>query len=96
MSYDQIVSIDIKPGQTDAFEAAFAALKAKVAASETDTLAYRLYWVAGSEGSYRVIESYASKEAAHQHMKNPATRAEMRALGAFMAGPPTFEILEAC
>ena len=42
MSYDQIVSIDIKPGQADAFEAAFAALKAKVGASETDTLAYRV------------------------------------------------------
>jgi len=96
MSYDQIVSIDIKPGQADAFEAALAALKAKVEASETDTLAYRLFWVAGSEGSYRVIESYASKAAAEQHMMNPAIRTEMRALGALMAGPPTFEILEAC
>lgn len=96
MSYNQIVSIEVKAGQADAFEAAFAALKAKVEASEINTLEYRLFWVAGSEANYRVIESYTSKAAADLHMKNPATRAEMRALGAFMAGPPTFEILEAC
>jgi len=37
--YDQIVSVDIKPGQACAFGATFAALKPEVERAEKDTLA---------------------------------------------------------
>ena len=96
MSYDQMVGIEIKSGENKGFEAAFAALSVKVRASEADTLVYRLFRLEGSDTSYRVFESYTSKDAAAHHMKNPETRSEMRALGSFMAGPPSFEILEEC
>lgn len=96
MSYDQIVGIEIKPGQSAAFEAAFAALSVKVRASEPDTLVYRLFRLAGSETSYRVVESYRSKDALANHAKNPETRAEMRSLGPFMAGVLAIEVLEEC
>ena len=94
MSYDQMVAIEVKPGHSEQFEEAFKALSAKVADTEKDTLAYRLYRLTDSETGYRVFESYASEDAAKHHMKNPDTRDEMRALGACMAGAPQFEILE--
>jgi quinol monooxygenase YgiN len=96
MSFDQIVRIVIKPGTGAEFEAAFSALGDKVRATEPDTLVYRLYRVKDSEAEYRAIESYASEEAARLHMKHPELRDEMRVLGAFMAGPPSFEFLVEC
>lgn len=96
MSFDQIVAIEVLPGQNEAFEAAFAALSEKVRATEPDTLVYRLFRLKDSETSYRAIESYVSEEAGRLHIKNPETRTEMRALGTFMAGPPSFEFLVEC
>lgn len=96
MAFDQIVTLSVKPGDGAAFEAAFAALAAKVGASEPDTLDYRLYRVEGEADAYRVVESYTSRDGLAQHMKNPETRAEMAALGPFLAGAPKADILTFC
>lgn len=93
---NQIASIEIKPGTGPEFEAALAALSAKVKAHEPDTLVYSFYRVNGSDTSYRVFESYASKAAANHHMRNPETKSEMRALWQFMVAPPSIEVWEEC
>ncbi|MBA2933786.1 antibiotic biosynthesis monooxygenase [Sphingomonas sp. CGMCC 1.13654] len=96
MAFDQIVTLMVKPGEGAAFEAAFAALATKVGASEPDTLDYRLFRVEGEADAYRVVESYASRDALAQHMKNPETREHMAALGPFLAGAPATSILTLC
>lgn len=96
MPFDQIVTLKVKSGEGAGFEAAFTVLAAKVGASEQDTLDYRLFRVAGEEDAYRVIESYASKDALVRHRDNPETRVAMAALGPFLAAAPRVDVLAFC
>ena len=88
-----LVSVNITPGAGSAFEAAFAALAAKVRATEPGNKGYRLYSVKKAEDSYRFIEHYASPEAFQAHRDNQATKEEGNALRSFFADTPVIEIL---
>lgn len=94
MTFDQLVTITIRPGMDAEFEAAADKLAAGAKASEPGTLDYRLFRVRGKADTYMFIESYANEAALDLHRANPATQAHFKAVGACLAGRPVVEVIE--
>lgn len=88
-----IVTLDILPEKDADFRAIMEAMIADVRGNEPDTLLY--YLTREKEGGrYRMLEIYASADAAAAHSKRDTVRAQARAIGVCLAGPVAIEHLE--
>lgn len=88
-----IVTLDILPDKDAEFRAIMEVMIADVRANEPDTLLY--YLTREKEaGRYRMLEIYASAEAAVAHGKRDTVRTQARAIGACLAAPVAIEHLE--
>ena len=90
-----IATMKIKDGQSEAFEAAFSELTAKVKANEPGCFAYQLCKSRTDPHTYKVLELYASDEALKAHGQSEYFKAAGPALGATLAGRPEIEYLDA-
>lgn len=90
-----VATLQVQDGKGGQFEAAFADLAAKVKANEPGCLLYQLTRSRADANTYKVMEMYASDEAAKHHMGTEYFRAAGPALGACLAAPPAVEYLDA-
>ncbi|APW72110.1 MULTISPECIES: putative quinol monooxygenase [Sphingopyxis] len=88
-----IVTLDILPDKDAEFRSIIEAMIADVRANEPDTLLYCLTRDAEG-GRYRMLEIYASADAAVAHGKRETIRARARLIGPCLATPVTIEKLE--
>lgn len=88
-----IVTLDILAEKDADFLAIMKVMIADVRANEPDTLLYYLARDAEA-GRYRMMEIYASADAAAAHSKRETVRAQARAIGACLAAPVAIEKLE--
>lgn len=94
VTFDQIVTVTIKPGTEADFLAAAAGLAAGVAAGEPDTLEYRLYKVRDKADTFMFVESYTDEAALDTHRKNPETQKFFAVVGQCLAGRPVVDVVE--
>jgi quinol monooxygenase YgiN len=88
-----IVTLDILPDKDADFRAIMEAMIMDVRANEPGTLLYYLTRV-GEGSRYRMLEIYASADAAAAHSKRDTVREQARAIGACLAAPVIIERLE--
>lgn len=88
-----IVTLDILPDKDADFRAIMERMIADVRENEPETLLY--YLARDADGClYRMLEIYASADAAAAHGQRETIRAQARAIGACLAAPVTIEKLE--
>jgi len=90
-----IATIAVQDGKGSDFEAVFLELAAKVRANESGNLLYQLTKSRAEANTYKVMELYKDQESVDLHGKTDHFRELGRKMGAFMAGPPTIERLDA-
>ncbi|CAN5188733.1 putative quinol monooxygenase [soil metagenome] len=89
-----IATLRTKPGTQADFEAAFAALAAKVRSDEPGNKLYTLTRSQAEEGVYKVMEIYADADAVQAHRDSAHFKELGAALGPFMAGRAEVERLD--
>ncbi len=84
-----VVTLNVKDGEQEAFEAAAKDLIAQVKANEGGTLVYDLVKKKDSDTEYCFMEQYRDQAALDHHGKTDYFAAAMPKLGACLAGTPT-------
>ena len=90
-----IATIKVQDGKGPEFEAIFTELSGKVRANEAGNVLYQLTRSRTEANTYRVMELYKDQESVDLHGKTEYFRALGRQMGAFMAGPPAIELVDA-
>lgn len=90
-----IATITVKDGTGPDFEAVFLELTGKVRANEPGNLLYQLTRSRTEANTYKVMELYKDQESVDLHGKTDHFRELGRKMGAFMAGPPAIERVDA-
>jgi quinol monooxygenase YgiN len=92
--YSVIVTMTVRDGEREAFEAAMTQLASAVKASEPGALCYHVLRTRDRPSNFRVLEIYASKDAFKAHLGAPHTLAANPRVQALLAEPPKLEVLE--
>jgi len=90
-----IAKLRIKPGVNEAFEAAFRRFQQTVRSLEPGVVYFGLHRSQTDATAYTVMEQYRDGEAWAAHQQTPHYLAIPATFGAFMAGPPHIEVLDA-
>ena len=90
-----VATIKVQEGKGADFEAVFLELTGKVRANEPGNLLYQLTRSRTEATTYKVIELYKDQDAVTAHGGSEYFRDLGRKMGAFMAGRPEIEYLDA-
>lgn len=90
-----VATLKVQDGKGAEFEAVFLELAAKVRANEPGNLLYQLTRSRTDANTYKVMELYKDQDALTQHGGTDYFRDLGRQMGAFMAGRPEIEYLDA-
>jgi quinol monooxygenase YgiN len=90
-----VATLKVQEGKEAEFEAVFVELTAKVRANEPGNLLYQLTTTRSDPKVYKVIELYTDQDAVTAHGATDHFRELGRKMGAFMAGRPDIEYLDA-
>ncbi len=90
-----VATLKVQEGKQADFEGVFLELTAKVRSSEPGNLVYQLTKSRIDPTVYKVIELYRDQEAVSAHGSSEYFRELGRKMGAFMAGRPEIEHLDA-
>jgi len=90
-----IATLRVNEGQAEAFEDVFREVMVKVKAAEPGTLVYQLAKSRTDANLYKVVELYQDQAALDMHAKTDELRDMLRSLGAYLAGRPEIEHLDA-
>jgi quinol monooxygenase YgiN len=90
-----VATLKVQEGKQAEFEAVFLELTAKVRANESGNLLYQLTKSRTDPATYKVIELYKDQEAVSAHGASDYFRELGRKMGAFLAGRPDIEHLDA-
>jgi len=90
-----VATLKVREGKGADFEAVFLELAAKVRANEPGNLLYQLTKSRTDADTYKVIELYKDQDAVTAHGGSDHFRELGRKMGAFMAGRPEIEYLDA-
>ncbi len=94
MAIGVLVTIRIKDGANDAFEAVARELMAAVKANEPGTLVYQFCKSKADATTYTVMEVYADQDALDAHGKTEHFKRLGPQMGPSMAGRPELQYLE--
>jgi len=90
-----VATLKVQDGKNADFEAVFLELAAKVKANEVGNLAYQLTKSRADPNTYKVLELYKDQDALTAHGGTDYFKDLGRKMGAFMAGRPEVEYLDA-
>ncbi len=90
-----VATLKVQDGKQAEFEAVFLELTAKVRANEPGNLVYQLTKSRTDAATYKVIELYKDQDAVAAHGASDYFRELGRKMGAFLAGRPDIEHLDA-
>jgi len=90
-----VATLKVQDGKGSEFEAVFLELAAKVKANEPGNLAYQLTKSRAEPNTYKVLELYKNQDALTAHGGTDYFKDLGRKMGAFMAGRPEVEYLDA-
>ncbi len=90
-----VATLKVQEGKGSEFEAVFLELAAKVKANEPGNLAYQLTRSRTEPNTYKVLELYKDQDALTAHGGTDYFKDLGRKMGAFMAGRPDVEYLDA-
>ena len=90
-----IATIKVQDGKGADFEAVFLELAAKVRANEEGNVLYQLTRSRTEANTYKVMELYKDQASVDLHGKTDHFRELGRKMGAFMAGAPALEFVDA-
>lgn len=90
-----IAKLSIQPGTAADFEAVFAELAGKVRADEPGNVVYQLTKSRTEADTYKVLEFYKDQDALTAHGQSSHYKELGRKMGAFLAGRPEVELLDA-
>jgi len=90
-----VAMIKVKPGSGPEFEAICKELAAKVRANEAGNLLYQLTKSRTEADTYKFLELYKDQDALSAHGQTEYFKDLGRKMGAFMAGRPEVEYLDA-
>jgi len=90
-----VATLKVQDGKQAEFEAVFRDLAAKVKANEPGCLTYQLTKSRTDANTYKVLELYASEEAAKHHGGTDYFKAGGALLAPTLAGRPEIEYLDA-
>ncbi len=90
-----VATLKVQEGKEGDFEAVFLELTAKVRANEPGNLLYQLTKSRTDATTYKVIELYEDQDAVTAHGGSDYFRELGRKMGAFLAGRPEIEHLDA-
>ena len=90
-----VATIRVQEGKGSEFEAVFKELASAVRANEPGNTLYQLTRSRTESGVYKVLELYADQDALSAHGQTQHFREIGRRMGAFMAGRPEIEYLDA-
>jgi len=90
-----VATLKVQEGKGADFEAVFLELTAKVRANEPGNLLYQLTKSRADTDTYKVIELYKDQDAVTAHGGSDHFKELGRKMGAFLAGRPNIEYLDA-
>ena len=90
-----VANLRIKPGVNAEFETAFRHFQQTVRSSEPGVVYFGLHRSQTDATAYTVLEQYRDSAAFAHHQQTPHYQAIPATFGAFMAGPPHIEVLDA-
>ncbi len=90
-----IANLRVKPGVNAEFEAAFRQFQQAVRSLEPGVVYFGLHRSQTDATAYTVMEQYRDAAALDAHRQTPHYQAIPATFGAFMAGPPHIEVLDA-
>ena len=90
-----VAILKVQEGKGAEFEAVFLELVAKVRANEPGNLLYQLTKSRANANTYKVLELYRDQDALTAHGGSDYFKDLGRKMGAFMAGRPEIEYLDA-
>jgi quinol monooxygenase YgiN len=90
-----VATIRVQEGKGPDFEAVFLRLAAEVRAKEPGNVLYQLTKSRTEPGAYKVLELYKDQGAVDTHGQTDHFKTIGREMGAFMAGRPDVEFLDA-
>lgn len=90
-----LATIRAKDGMAEEFERLFTQLARQVRANEPGNVVYQLCRSQTEPNTYKVLELYRDNEAVEAHRASEHFRSVGAALGAFVAGRPEVEMLDA-
>ncbi|MDB5457387.1 MAG: family monooxygenase [Caulobacter sp.] len=90
-----VATLKVQDGKHAAFEAAFLDMAAKVKANEPGCLVYQLTRSRTHPDTYKVLELYASEDAAKHHGSTDYFKAGGALLAPTLAARPEIEYLDA-
>ena len=95
MTVGVIATLRIQDGKAAEFEAFFTELAKQVRANEAGNIAYQLTKSRTEANTYKVLELYKDQDALTAHGQTDHFKTIGREMGAFMAGRPDIEYLDA-
>ncbi len=90
-----VATLKVQDGKGPDFEAVFLELAAKVRANEPGNIFYQLTRSRAEVGTYKVLELYKHQDALAAHGASDHFKDLGRKMGAFLAGRPDVEYLDA-
>ncbi len=90
-----VATLKVQEGKGPDFEAVFLELAGKVREGEPGNILYQLTRSRTEAGTYKVLELYRDQEALSAHGQTDHFKNLGRKMGAFMAGRPEIEYLDA-
>jgi len=90
-----VATLKVQPGKGSDFEAVFLELAAQVRANEPGNVFYQLTKSRAEPETYKVLELYKDQAALDVHGQTEYFKTIGRQMGAFMAGRPDVEYLDA-
>jgi len=90
-----VATLKVQEGKGPDFEAVFLRLAAQVRANEPGNIFYQLTKSRAEPGTYKVLELYTDQDALTAHGQTEYFKSIGREMGAFMAGRPDVEYLDA-
>lgn len=90
-----VATLKVQEGKGPDFEAVFLKLAAQVRANEPGNIFYQLTKSRAEPGAYKVLELYKDQDALTLHGQTEYFKSIGREMGAFMAGRPDVEYLDA-
>jgi quinol monooxygenase YgiN len=90
-----VATLKVQEGKGPDFEAVFLELSGKVRANEAGAVIYQLTKSRTDPGTYKVLELYKDQDALTAHRQSDYFKDLGRQMGAFLAGRPDVEYLDA-
>ena len=90
-----VATIKVQAGKGPDFETVFLELAGKVRANEPGNLFYQLTKSRAEADTYKVLELYRDQDSLAAHGQSEHFKEVGRRMGAFMAGRPAVELLDA-